>query len=390
MSQIPETPMSSSEIYQKIHSGIGTSSLEESSEAALVLVERTMDRLSKTALLKEKIADFWRGKAASTATERFSQFIDTAYTDASQTVSASNAIKNQVDAFAKVYSRVVFVDQQRPEINYDDINDLIINGRSFDQKLRDWQTKNYNNIQAFADYHTASVDNANSLPTEFQSLSVEENPAAPVSVPHESSSAGRGPTSVSIAGYPANKNGSPSPVISGQQESVLAMDHSTVDTTHTAGAASSVVGPTNPWGNSASDAAVWAASGEHPSGVNPFLLDGGGGGSHGGVAGGGSGGAANGEPLLGGKTNAPGRSTGIGAPGVSSSSFKEGLAASPPAKPGGSGIPLGGVPGASSKEEDSEHQRAPFLQEADPDDLFLGGLERTTAPVIGETRQSHQ
>jgi len=50
-------------------------------------------------------------------------------------------------------------------------------------------------------------------------------------------------------------------------------------------------------------------------------------------------------------------------------------------------MPLSGAPGASSKDEDREHQRAPFLQEADPDDIFLGGLEITTAPVIGETRK---
>jgi len=78
-----------------------------------------------------------------------------------------------------------------------------------------------------------------------------------------------------------------------------------------------------------------------------------------------------------------GRKVGVGfLPGVSATSVR---LASVDAR-GVAGNPMmGGPPAAKDPNgEDREHRRAPFLQEFDPESVFIGDLPMTTRPVLGE------
>ncbi len=47
--------------------------------------------------------------------------------------------------------------------------------------------------------------------------------------------------------------------------------------------------------------------------------------------------------------------------------------------------PMGaGGAGKGQGDDETEHQRASYLQENDPDEVFLGDLGKTAPPVIGE------
>ncbi|MET8993815.1 hypothetical protein [Amycolatopsis sp. NPDC004169] len=79
----------------------------------------------------------------------------------------------------------------------------------------------------------------------------------------------------------------------------------------------------------------------------------------------------------------PGASTGTGVPGEGRPGAT-GVRGGPAGKPGSPG--MGGMgPGAKGGkgEEDTEHQRASYLVEADPESIFGGSDERTVPPVIG-------
>ncbi|WP_110337632.1 hypothetical protein [Prauserella flavalba] len=105
----------------------------------------------------------------------------------------------------------------------------------------------------------------------------------------------------------------------------------------------------------------------------------GGAGGVGGVGSGGSAGDAASRAL------GAGKGTGAGLPGGAASAA-ESAAARSAAGTRGAGMGAMGAAGAGGarREEDEEHQRAAYLQENDPDEVFIGDLGKTTPPVIGE------
>jgi hypothetical protein len=120
------------------------------------------------------------------------------------------------------------------------------------------------------------------------------------------------------------------------------------------------------------------APGAGPGGFVP----GGGFGSGGGAGGGsGGGGARGGGPGAGGPGRGPGGATGLG-PGASAEAAGGGRgAAGARGGAGMAGMPMGA--GRGRGDEDTEHERPAYLQEADPESLF-GTDEVTAPPVIGE------
>ncbi|WP_199430769.1 PPE domain-containing protein [Qaidamihabitans albus] len=80
-----------------------------------------------------------------------------------------------------------------------------------------------------------------------------------------------------------------------------------------------------------------------------------------------------------------GRGTGVGTTGGPGGPAAGGSSPAGGAR-GGAGGMLGGAPGRGQGKggEDEEHERPSYLQERDPDGVFVGKLDRTTPPVIGQ------
>ncbi|MBK1785726.1 hypothetical protein [Prauserella cavernicola] len=102
-------------------------------------------------------------------------------------------------------------------------------------------------------------------------------------------------------------------------------------------------------------------------------------GSVGGVGSGGSAGDAAARAL------GAGKGTGAAMPGGAASAA-ESAAAKGASGTRGAGMGAMGPAGAgrANREEDEEHQRPEYLQENDPDEVFIGDLGKTSPPVIGE------
>ncbi|MEU6642198.1 hypothetical protein ABZ863_06565 [Saccharomonospora sp. NPDC046836] len=83
---------------------------------------------------------------------------------------------------------------------------------------------------------------------------------------------------------------------------------------------------------------------------------------------------------------AAGKGTGTGLPGGAAAAAAESAAKNTTA--GARGAGMGGIgpagAGRAKGDEDQEHQRAAYLQENDPDEVFIGDLGKTAPPVIGE------
>ncbi|TWE30150.1 hypothetical protein FHX69_2847 [Prauserella muralis] len=92
-------------------------------------------------------------------------------------------------------------------------------------------------------------------------------------------------------------------------------------------------------------------------------------------------GAADGARALG-----AGKGTGVGMTGGAAAAAESAAARGTAA--GARGGAMGPVAGTGANRgqgaEDEEHQRAAYLQENDPDEVFIGDLGKTTPPVIGE------
>ncbi|WP_235999084.1 hypothetical protein [Qaidamihabitans albus] len=81
------------------------------------------------------------------------------------------------------------------------------------------------------------------------------------------------------------------------------------------------------------------------------------------------------------------KGTGAGLPGgaaAADSAAARGGGAAGGARGAGGMAPMGAGAGKGKGSDDDEHQRASYLQENDPDEVFIGKLDRTTPPVIGE------
>lgn len=90
--------------------------------------------------------------------------------------------------------------------------------------------------------------------------------------------------------------------------------------------------------------------------------------------------AENARGLAAGKGTGAGMSSGAAA--AESAAARGGASA---AARGAGGMPMGAAGGGRGKgSEDDEHQRASYLQENDPDAVFIGDLGKTTPPVIGQ------
>nr|WP_245788919.1 PPE domain-containing protein [Amycolatopsis marina] len=82
---------------------------------------------------------------------------------------------------------------------------------------------------------------------------------------------------------------------------------------------------------------------------------------------------------------AAGKGTGAGMPGGVAAGESAAARGGASAARGAGGMPMGAAGAGRGKgSEDDEHQRAAYLQENDPDAVFIGDLGKTTPPVIGQ------
>ncbi|PRX49062.1 hypothetical protein B0I33_10395 [Prauserella shujinwangii] len=100
-----------------------------------------------------------------------------------------------------------------------------------------------------------------------------------------------------------------------------------------------------------------------------------------GAGGEGAGGRAAGESPRG---LAGARGSGAGLPGGAAAADSAATRGAAGARGAGGMAPVGAGAGRGRGDEDEEHQRPTYLQENDPDAVFIGELDKTTPPVIGE------
>ena len=388
MSEILPGALTGAEIHYQIRNGEGAEGLAAVHQTLMELCKTINERASRVYALSRQIEETWQGKAGIAAAGSARSFADTAAHNVSDLLTATQAVDDQINAFGVVFNKVVPVDEQAPIPTKMEML-LISQEHNFLQKLEKWRAASQNNIDAFAEYHAISMDNGRVMPTGFQltytrggDVNLEKpdssgaggDAKSPAELPHSRSGSLSSGDSNSSAAPTSNSNtgaGRGTSVSNGLPETT---SHAALDETHAASNVSNSAFPMDsrlPW-----------SSGN---------TDGVGGGSGGASGGSGFGVGSGGTPIPEqGAARNPGRTVGIGGPiSEALSGSKGNLTGAAASKPGASGMPLGGAPGSAGKDEDREHQRAPFLQEADPDDIFLGGLEITTAPVIGETRRTN-
>ncbi|RZQ64248.1 PPE domain-containing protein [Amycolatopsis suaedae] len=405
-------PLTASQIYEQVTGGPGPAKLIDAQTACAQLQMRLHDRSKQVQDLGGTIAEGWQGNAGAAAAGAATPLATAAQHDADLLVTADRAIADQTNAFEVVKSKVVPVPPNPPPITSEDVKAglLIPDMSGYFQKLGQWNAQSQANVDAFAAYHGASTSNGQTMPTVYAplvdpggSISMAEKPggtdgfkggssepppggpgggvhsgpsAPPPSVPggsgpqpHSGPPPASGPVPNGVSDNTRAASNIPGTDQPGNQQQVRPTPPGTPNLPNNPNYPGMVPGPPGYRGPG-------APGGLRPGGFGPGT------GGPGGLASGrvGGPGAVPGGPGVG------GRMTGVGGP--------EGVAGRPGAAgAGGAGgrsgaMPMGGAPmaGRGEKEEDKEHQRAPYVKGEDPDELFGGDIVKPVPPTIGESK----
>ena len=408
---VDEGPLTAAQIYEQITGGEGTRSLSDAQQAAVELTKRLAERGKQVYALTQKTQAGWTGAAGDAAARATLPLVQASADDAAHLARAQTAVNDQMDAFGTVKNSVKPVPDQPPELNSDDLRNVLTGQGwgSYNTKVTNWQADSQANIDAFSSYHTASTQNGTQMPTEYAQLTDSEapismaladggdpkSPGAPVErhpgtggpqsgfPPGGAAEWNRGPGSGAPGpgqpgpgtpgpgqpggGYPGQPGGAPG------SDETKANSYVPKPVMPPAASTGYQFGPTGEpisnLGNSGGN-----------SGFGPY-------GSSGGF-GPGTGGYGSSGGYRGGGVNEPGRGAGPGSGaqthGERMPGGRGGMGGAAGAR-GANGMPMGaGGAGRGKKEEDKEKKAAPYLQNPDPDETFGGTDVKPMPPVIGE------
>ncbi|MGC7093651.1 hypothetical protein ACPZ19_03195 [Amycolatopsis lurida] len=396
-----EGPLTAAQIYEQINGGSGTGHLDEARDATHSLRAQLLESAQLVGELAKQIQDGWTGEAGNTAANAAGPLAKAALEDADLLSEADLAVTSQASAFYTVKNSVVPVAPDKPELTSADVLDAVVTGNwhGYTDKVGEWQAQSQQNIDAFAGYHSSSMDNGDTMPSSFAPL---VDPGAPVSladpVAGDKAEKGHTPTTPPSGSQPNSfdggqpkvtggaqpEPGGPSHVVPPQAQTQNAQPASGIQDGTKAASHTPTADPKTPAAKPFAPTSSGPPMGNSPG--TPASFGGAyrtGGGFSSGSGGSGSGGKPGNtvaRPGVPGNVPAPGRPVGGGTGEA---------AATRGATTGKPGVtPVGGaVPGASRGEEDEEHQRPAYLLGPDPEELFGGDTEKPVPPVIGETPQ---
>jgi hypothetical protein len=386
-------PMSAHSIYQRVHEGPGPSSMYDAREAALTLSDSQQDRADQINRLAEKISAGWQGEAGAGAAGAATPLAKYAIGGSHKLVTTGNTLDEQGTGFEHVKNTVKPVPENAPESNF--FNDLAPWETDLDKEIKQYQADSQHNIAAYDAYDGSSLDNENRLPQDFGELTDsgsnitvtppgEKPPPPPPERPPEVGGSGDGSgtgggtrSGSSIGGPVGESRGAPELGQIPQTTSSAGFQDIPRPTGFPPGT------PVGSPGGPAPNQGFGPISGNLFGPGGPGGGPGGAGGRPGGGFGPGGAGAGRGGgfgPVGSGSGQGAGAGAAAGQGPGAAGRGGAGAAGGRGAGAGGMGGGMGGGRGQGG--EDEEHQRASYLQEADPEAVF--GTDQLTAPPVIE------
>ncbi|WP_240687116.1 PPE domain-containing protein [Amycolatopsis suaedae] len=391
--------LSASQIYEQITGGPGPARLHSAGEGAAQLRQLLSEAAGRVNALHGRIGAGWQGAASEAAASAATPLADAAAKDADLLTVADQAIVAQGDAFGTVRGTVVPVPPNPPAFDADDFTAMVNSGTNSHQaKMVTWLAQSQANVDAFNAYHQASTANGQTMPSSYAPL---VDPGAPIAMadqgPAKGFDGGERPGGGGVITPPggpgARQQHGPGPQQSGPQPAPSPGPAPTPgpgaekpdDSTRSAGATPPKTPP-----------AFGDQPGRPPALGSPPPVTSTGPGTGGGLLPGYRGGFTGGPGTTGGPGGVAGRAGGpVAGPGGRLTGGGELGAAGrtgPAGAAGASGrpgaMPMGGAPmaGRGEKEEDKEHQRAPYVKGEDPEELFGGDIVKPVPATIGESK----
>lgn len=353
------------------------------------------------------MSETWTGAGADSATGGVNGVILAAQTTSTNLAQAQGSLQSQAGAFDTAKAAMQQIDANRPDDShwYDSIP---LVGDSDKAAAAQWDAQNKANIAAYTTYTSSTLPNQTQLPPDFQNNALT-NPSSTASpAPTAVGSIGSGVAAgIGASGgrtAPHRTSGSAPTGAGGGRPVSLSTGTGSVGPSsgglNQANTQTRTSGYSGPGGRSGPTASGFGPSGGmDPSGMgglSGFGPMGGGGDSaysggsgSGGSSGGGSGsaggrvsggaGAPSEQPGAGSRTGG-----GAGAASAESAAARSGTASAAGGSRSSSGMGGMGGHGGKGGGEDEEHQRKYLQPMEDYDGIFLGDMDLTVPPVIGE------
>ncbi|MGQ0837709.1 hypothetical protein [Actinokineospora sp.] len=392
--------MSAHQIYEALRGGAGTSSLATGYDIANAEAGLEAERAKLINRIAQKIEAGWQGQAGAAAFGAAKPIADVSIVGADNLERTHALLRDQADGFDSASGSVLPVPPSPPETGF--LDDITPWSTDTESEIERYRQDSEHNIRVYGMYDDQSTANEQALPMDYSSLTDPggaitvtgpDKPGLPPNPPGTGDPTDPPGTGVDSRDQP--RTPPPNPPLPPDQPPFVPTDRPQPDRPQTTNPNDFVpTTPTTPPGTGRPPLvplvpADPALAGGYPGGRGGAGGFGGGTGSGGGYGPG----ARPGEYGPGGRPGAaagaehgPGSRSG-GAPGGEHGPGGRGAAAAAGRGAGGvGGAGMGGMGaggGRGQGGEDSEHTRASFLQENDPEAIF--GTDQITAPpVIGE------
>lgn len=410
----PERCMSAAEIYRELTGGAGAGSLGDTQRAASQLSDHLLDLATRAGTLAALQREAWQGEAANeAAANSCTPLLETAAEDSARLGAVQVVAHEQMSAFQNAKNSVKPVAAQEPGLTDEDVVALLHgDGQKYTDRVTQWQADSQHNVQVFSGYSATSGSNNGRVPAKYAelrdsgaqiTLASAEDPVRP----GQSRTGGQG------GGLHRPPSSGPGPVERGPEPSPTPSPAPTPRPVPTPGPVRHPGGQPPVQPPPVQQPPGWRVPSERddesvkkqswppvpprfqpvPSPSPLSLGQGDGTGGHSsafGPLGYSPGGTGSGPVSLRGGAGAdsePGGRSGARVPGESAPG--RGGAGGAPGSSGKNGAsmagPLGGKGGKG--EEDKEKKAAPYLREADPDEVFGGNEVKPVPPVIGDRPQ---
>ncbi|MGQ0838638.1 hypothetical protein [Actinokineospora sp.] len=391
--------MSAKDIYDRVHSGPGTSSLAGAHDVALTLAANHKALAVRVEALRQRMEAAWVGDASAAAHQAAGPLVTAFDRSGAELDRAQNVLFNQSDSFDTVKRAVVPVAEAPPVTGFMDV--VTPWDTDTEDAVNQYNSAAEHNFRVYTAYAGDSNANAVGMPREYGEVppafgevaikvpepSDGDGGRGGPSQPGTSDGGGGGPTPAQFVQAPGQPGG---PSTGAGGGALVPPGQST----EASGFQPPTGGSPVPVGSGLAGASAGSGgSGGFSGGVGAVLAPGAGGsGAQGGRFGGGHGGA--GGPGAGVGRGVPGGVAGGGGADAHAGprSGAGPVSGEPAGQRGASGAAgrsggaagMGGMGGGTGARggEDSEYERATYLREHDPDELF-GTDEITAPPVIG-------
>ncbi|MYW91159.1 hypothetical protein G3I59_11215 [Amycolatopsis rubida] len=401
--------MGAAEIYRELTTGSGAGSLGDTQHAASQLSDQLLGLATRVGTLAAYQSEAWQGEVANEASANScTPLIETSAEDSARLGAVQAIAHEQMSAFQNAKNSVKPVAAQEPGFTDEEVVALLHgDGQKYTDRVTQWQADSQHNVQVFSGYSATSGSNNGRVPAKYAelrdagaqiTLASAEDPAKP----GQPRSGGRG------GGLHRPPSSGPRPVERGP-------DPSPTPSPAPGPPPTPEPGPVRHPGDQppVRQPPGWQVPPERadervekqswppvpprfqpvPSPSPISLGQGDGTGGHGsafGPLGCSPGGTGSGPVNLRGGAGAdsePGGRSGARVPGESASARggAAGAAGSAGKNAASMAGPLGGKGGKG--EADKEKKAAPYLREADPDEVFGGNEVKPVPPVIGDRPQ---